>query len=168
LQGISHLNKIKREELHDYERPVAYLAYQNAEINRDKKKRRRPFAVEDFYYYMDLANRDLPEPKYGAAAKALVERDIFPSWALFVYKDLMARANDALPPEVLCLEAEDVIVLAPSIEEGMIGGMVIAGKTASEQIRELRSPCGQQVTVRMPKIADMFTADEEAQLRIIA
>lgn len=162
------LDKLRRQELHDMERPVAYLAYQNAEINRDKNKRRKPFSPDEFYYYASLEDRDLPEPRYGAAAKALMEREMFPTWALFVYKDLMTRAADALPPEVLCLMCDDVIVLAPSAEDGHVAGMMIAARTASQQVRELKSPCGQFTTVRLPNIEDKFVAIEDAQLRIIA
>lgn len=161
------LGKLRREELHDYERPLSYLIYQTAEINRDSKKRRKPFSPDEFYFYANPEDRDLPEPRFGAAAKALIEREIFPPWALFVYRDLVARAGDALPPEVLCLMCDDVIVLAPSAEDGYVHGMMIAAKSASNQVRELQSPCGQVVTVRMPQLAGEYVADEESQLRII-
>lgn len=153
--------------MHDYERPVAYLAYQNAETNRDSKKRRKPFSPDEFYFYANPEDRDLPEPKFGAAAKVLIEREQFPPWALFVYKDLVARAGDALPPEILCLMGDDVIVLAPSVDGGFVYGMMIAKRSASNQVRELRSPCGQVITVRMPQLAGEYVAEEESQLRII-
>lgn len=167
LEAIQSLAEIRREELHDYERPVAYLAYQHAETNRDTKKRRKPFSPDEFYFYANPEDRDLPEPKFGAAAKVLIERELFPPWALFVYKDLVARAGDALPPEVLCLTCDDVIVLAPSAEDGYVHGMMIAKRSASNQVRELQSPCGQVVTVRMPQLAGEYVAEEELQLRII-
>lgn len=144
------------------------MAYQNAEINRDSKKRRKAFKVEEFYQYADKASLDLPEPKYGAAALALIERKLFPHWALFTYPDLKARASDALPPEVLCLQCEDAIILAPSIDGRTLTGMLIASRTASQQVRTIVSPCGKEVTVRMPVIAGKFEANEEVELQALS
>lgn len=98
----------------------------------------------------------------------MIQRNLFPSWALFAYKDLKARAEDALPPEFLCLQCEDAIILAPDTEGSIIHGMLIAGGTASGQIRELTSPCGKTVTVRMPEIHGKFVADEEAEVRLLS
>lgn len=111
---------------------------------------------------------NLPEPKYGAAAMALIERQQFPHWALFAYPDLKARANDAMPPEVLCLQCEDAIVLAPSIEGRNMTGMLIAARTASEKTRTMTSPCGKEVMVRLPVITGKFEADEEAELLVMS
>ena len=159
--------KLQREELHSIERPIAYLAYQNAEINRDKKKRHRAFKPEEFYWYDDERLQNMPEPRFGAAAMKLVEMDQFPVWALFVYKDLKARAGDAFPPEVLCYQCDDAIILAPSVDGNEVAGMLIATNTASGQNREMTSPQGQTILVRMPTIADKFQADEEAVCRIL-
>lgn len=136
-------------------------------MNRDKKKRRKPFSPDEFYYYQDLELRDLPEPKYGAAAKALIDRGLFPSWALFAYKDLQTRAGDALPPEFLCLQCEDAIILAPDIDGVVVTGMLLASGTASGQLREMRSPCGREVTIRLPELNGKFVADEEAEMRLL-
>lgn len=167
IEAVINLNRLNREELHNQERPVAYLAFQNAEMNRDKNKRRRPFSPEEFYYYQDIAARDLPEPKYGAAARALIEKGMFPSWALFAYKDLSARADDALPPEFLCLQCDDAIILAPSLEGSVVLGMLIAAGTASNQVREMRSPCGKQFMIRLPEVSGKFVAEEEAEARLL-
>lgn len=168
LEAVLSLNELGQEELHNTERPIAYLAYQNAEMNRDKKKRRRPFEPEEFYYYANKAQQNLPEPRYGAAAMELIERGLFPRWALFVFKDLSARAGDATPPEFLCLQCDDAIILAPSIDNFMINGMLIAADSASDQIRVLHSPCGKEVTARMPRIENKFEASEEVEIRLLA
>lgn len=167
MNAVFQLNKLQREELHNIERPITYLAYQTAETNRDKKKRNRPFKPEEFYFYDDVDLQNLPEPKYGAAAMKLVEMEAFPSWALFIFKDLKARAGDALPPEVLCFQCEDAIILAPSIDGSEMAGMLIARNTASDKVRELRSPDGRVVTVHLPVIQDKCVADEEAVCRVL-
>ena len=167
LEAINELNKLIIEELHSYERPISMLAYQNAEINRDRKKQRTPYKLDDFYFYRNEEQANLPEPKYGAATLALISKGMFPGWALFVYKDLKQRAGDALPPEVLCVQCEDAIILAPSIEEMSITGLLIAGETASDKPRTLVSPCGLEVEVIMPKLSGKFQALEDAELRLI-
>lgn len=110
---------------------------------------------------------NLPEPKYGAAALALIAKGLFPHWALFTYNDLKIRAVDALPPEVLCLSCEDAIILAPDIDGHIVTGMLIAAHSASEGVREMRTPCGKVHHVRLPKISGKFEADEEAEVRLL-
>jgi len=137
-------------------------------MNRDRKKNRTPFKPEDFQYYNDKSMQNLPEPRYGAAGLALIKAGIFPSWALFTYKDLVARAKNVTPPTLLCFQCEDAIVLAPSIEGPTVRGMLIAGNTASGKIRTMSSPCGSSITVRIPIISGQFEANEEAELRILS
>ena len=108
----------------------------------------------------------MPEARFGAAAMKLIEMSIFPSWALFTYKELKTKADNANPPEVLCLQCDDAIILAPSIEDNYVHGMLIAGRSASKQRREMRSPCGNVLWVEIPEIKAQFEADEEAELRI--
>jgi len=169
IQAVIGLNKIRREELHDNERPVAYLAYQNAELNRDKKKRSKPFMPNEFYWYDDEHLSNLPEPRYGAAAMKLIEMEKFPSWALFVYKDLKARSKDALAPEVLCYQCDDAIILAPGIDGNEVSGMLIASSSASNQLREMHDPVsGRSIMVRMPVLPDAFQATEDATCRLLA
>lgn len=167
INAVAQLNKLQREELHNFERPITYLAYQKAEINRDRKKRNRPFKPEDFYFYDDLTLQNLPEPKYGAAAMKLVEMQLFPNWALFTFKDLKTRAADALAPEILCYQCKDAIVLAPSVDGNELSGMLVACRSASNQIREMHSPDGRVLTVHLPVISDKYVADEEAICRVL-
>lgn len=167
MEAMFELAKLDRALLHDQERPITYLAFQNAEMNRNEKKRKKPFKPEDFYFYADTDNLNLPDPKYGAAALALIRRNQFPSWALFVYQDLKARAGDALPPEVLCFQCEDAILLAPEINGHVAQGLLIASRTASAQVREMVSPCGHKLRARMPEIPGKFEAFENAELRVL-
>jgi hypothetical protein len=136
-------------------------------MNRDKKKKNKPYRMDDFYFYQTDENRKLPEPKYGAAAIELIHRQLFPSWALFVYKDLKERAGNALPPELLAFTCDDAIILAPSIEGHIVRGMLIAGNESSELVRQMKSPCGRVITVRMPRITNRYMADEDVELRLL-
>lgn len=156
-----------QEELHNYERPLSLLAYQNAEINRDRKRQRTPNKLEDFYFYDNKELANLPEPKFGAAAMALIRQKIFPAWALFAYKELKERAGDALPPELLCVQCEDAILLAPSTEEHSITGLLITCESASGQVRTMVSPCGLEVEVRIPIVSNKYEATEDAELRLL-
>lgn len=167
LEAVINLNKIKQEELHDYERPITLLAYQNAEINRDRKKQRRPHKLDDFYFYDNKELSNLPEPKYGAAAIKLIEKRLFPVWALFIYKDLKERAEDALAPELLCVQCEDAILLAPNMGDDAMTGLLIASEAASGQYRKMTSPCGLQIETRIPIISNKYEAVEDAELPLL-
>ncbi len=167
LDAIIELNESQREELHNAERPIAYLAFQNAEINRDSKKRKKPFSPEDFYYYHDRASERLPDAKYGAAALELIKREIYPRWALFVYESLKAKAANATLPELLCLQCEDAIMLAPEFDGHEVRGMLIAQRSASEQIRVMETSDGEKFRVKLPRIVDKFEATEEAELLLL-
>lgn len=162
-----HVQKLQQEELHNYERPISYLAFQNAEINRDRKKQRKPFKPNDFYFYENKELANLPEPKYGAAALTLIQNKKFPVWALFAYSDLKSRAGDAIAPELLCIQCEDAILLAPSIDEGIVTGMLIAKESASNTIRTMVSPCGLQVEVKIPTISNKYEAQEDVELNLL-
>ena len=153
--------------MHEYERPIAILAVQQAEMNRDKKKRRKPFEIEDFCLYNYEENRDSIDPIYGAAAMALIGMNQFPVWALFVYKELSERASESAPPELLCFQSEEAIVLAPRITDGTCKGMLIAREAAGMRIASMKSPCGQEIRLRIPEINTKIIAEENCYLDIV-
>lgn len=167
MTAIIRLNKEQQEELHNYERPISYLAFQQAEMNRDSKKQRKPYKLSDYYFYDDKSLSNMPEPRYGAAALALIQSKQYPAWGLFVYKDLKDRAKDALPPELLCVQCEDAILLAPNIDGNTISGMLIACETASNQTRTMVSPCGLEVEVVIPRIENKYEAKEDQELKLL-
>jgi hypothetical protein len=158
---------LQQEELHNYERPISLLAHQNVEINRDRKKHPTPSRLEDFYFYANKELSNLPSPRYGAAAMELIKRRAFPSWGLFVYKDLKERAGDALPPELLCLQCDDLIILAPDIRGTSVRGMLIGLESASRTTRTLRSPCGIEVDVLVPELQGKTVAIEDEEIQLI-
>lgn len=167
MGAILRLNTLDRERLHNLERPTAYISWQTAELNRDRKKQRKPFKPEDYYFYADREKQNLPDARYGAAALELIRLGSFPTWALFVYTDLKSRAADALPPELLCFQCDDAILLAPSTDGEHVSGMLIATISASGERRKMTSPCGRTIDVRMPTLSSKFQAFEDADLRLL-
>ena len=109
----------------------------------------------------------MPEPRYGAAAVALVADGLFPLWALFAFPELKRRAHGATTPEILCLRCDDAIILAPNIDGQNLSGMLIALRSASDSIREMFTPDGKMVLVRLPRILDRVVAIEEPELRAL-
>lgn len=167
LEAVIELQGLKRRELHNIERPIAYLAFQTAEMNRDTKKRKQPFSPEDFYYYSDAATEALPEGRYGAAAIELIRRELYPRWALFVYNSLKARASEVAPPSLLCLQCDDAILLAPEFSGNIVTGMLIAQRSASEQVREMKTEDGRGFRLRVPRVAGKFEAIEDTELNVL-
>lgn len=123
--------------------------------------------MDEFFLYKDREDLDLPSARYGAAAKRLIEMGEFPLWALFIYKDLVAKADDALPPEDLALIAEDAIILAPTYEDFECHGMLIALESASDKVRRFSSVHGDFVELRMPKLNAKVSAIEDAVIKLL-
>ncbi len=135
-----------------------------AEMNRDKKKRKKPFSLDEFYLYGDDASKDKIDPIYGASAMELIKIQAFPHWALFVYKELMERAEEGKPAEVLSYEHEDAIIIAPIVDGATCKGMLIAKEKASSRVLEMSSPCGLTARIKMPVINSKIIAEENCYL----
>lgn len=144
------------------------LAAQQAELNRDKKKRKKPFTMEDFCMYDFEEKKDAVDPVYGAAAKKLIENQQFPVWALFVYKELSERADETSPPNILCYQSEEAIILAPELDGNTCKGMLIAMESASLKVLEMNSPCGSAIRAKMPEIKAKLIAEENHYLNILS
>lgn len=158
--------KSEQEFLHNMERPIAIISSMMANQTRDPKKKREPFTASDFYVYASDEIRNIPDAVYSAAARKLIDIGEYPSWALFAYKDLSQRAGESAPPEILSYACDDAIILAPSVHSGTCQGMLIATESASEKIREMRSPCGRVLKLVMPKINSKIVAIEDVALAV--
>lgn len=154
-------------ELHEYERPLAVLALQQAEIHRDRKKKRRGYTLDEFYLYHQQENQDLPNGRYGAAARELIALGKFPIWGLFVYNDLMRNAEDIPAPSVLGFISGDAIILSPNCEGNMCNGMLIARQQVSGKLVEFEATNGGTIQIWMPKIKGSVEAIEDCELRIL-
>lgn len=86
---------------------------------------------------------------------------------MFVYKDLIAKADDTPPPEDLALIAEDAIILAPSYEDFECHGMLIALESASNKVRQFSTIHGDFIDLRMPEINSKVCAIEDAAIKLL-
>ena len=166
VTAVRYLNEVRRQNLHEYERPLAVLALQQAEIHRDRKKQKKPYKIEDFYMYMDAAKQNMPSHRYASAFKQLLSMGLCPSWALFVYKDLTNVPDGGKIPEEIALIHPECIILGPDFNDGECRGMLLALEGASGQILEFESTSGYRVMLKVPKISSKVIADEEACLMV--
>lgn len=151
--------------MHFLERPTALLAAQNANLNRDEKKRKAPFTMDDFYLYQPKEMRNAPAERYGAAAMWLVEQKMFPTFALFCFPELNKNRGSNVPTLVAFLHPHAVL-LAPTLGEDAVRGLLIVENAVSNQSITMRSPCGQEITVKIPAVNEETAAQEDIALEL--
>ena len=156
-----------RNSHHMQEQPVALLSSIFANANRDPKKKKDPYKIEDFYLFQQLEDRNIPSSAFGAAAMELVKRNLFPNWALFSYKDLKASANGQ-PPSVLAYICDSALILAPVITGQSVSGMVIAQEASYGKNLLMESPCGKTIKVAMPIYNSKFYAEENVSMPLVS
>lgn len=161
-------DEVHRRELHDYERPMALMMLQKAEQNRDPKRQRKPFKIDDFYFYKDPEKDNAPDGRYGAAANELLRLGKFPSWALFIYPDLKKHAEKATVPSPVALISEWAIILAPNCENGVCTGLLIASNESSGTIQEFEGIGNLKILLRIPFFKEATFASEDAELQIVS
>lgn len=152
------------QELHAQERPVALQTSLMANINRDSKKNRTPYKIEDFFLYQPREQQNLPQARYGAAAAELIRLRAFPSWGLFCYKELMC-VNSGNTPSLVAFISEDALLLAPTKEKTGFRGMLIAKESAGGKWTEFTSLCGRKELLYVPAIETKIIAKEDVILR---
>ena len=158
---------MRRAELHENEVPLTLLACQQAEFNRDRKKNKKPYQMDDFYCYAPIGSKDSVDAIYGSATKKLIEMKLFPRWGLYMYKELTENADKVKPPDILCYQCENAILLAPKIMDGVCKGMLLALEGASNRSMELTAPNGDIIRLRMPEIKGKVVAIENCYLDIV-
>lgn len=146
------------------ERPTTLMITQAANLNRDAKKRRTPYSMEDFYLYQPLEELNLPAERYGAAALWMVNEGIFPAFALFCFSELRKNAGKVLPT-VICYSHPSAVLLAPTRTREGVKGLLICENLVSNQQIEMESPCGQTIRVRIPTVQDEVAAEEDVMLQ---
>ena len=168
IEAIINSRKMRHQELHEQEIPIAQLVLQQAEVNRDAKKRKRPFSIDEFYVYPIQGEKDSISGRYGAAAKGLIAKGKFPRWGLFIYRELMENADKGKPPEKLCLTSENAIILAPEFNDSGCSGMLIALETASNKTICMTDDNDKVFRVRMPEIKTKVVAIENCYFDVLA
>jgi hypothetical protein len=163
LSAYWHCARMSQIESHKNERPIAMLAAQQANLNRDHKKRKTPFEMEDFYLYQPKEFKNAPAERYGAAALWLIENKLYPTWALFCFKELNKNRGKNIPTLVAFLHP-NAVILAPTVSETAVTGFLMAEHCVSNQILEMTSPCGQTVKVKIPAVRDEVAAEENISL----
>lgn len=153
--------------LHQDEAPVALLTSLFANANRDSKKQKKPYTMNDFFLYQPTDERDVPTGVYGAAAMKLIENKEFPGWAYTFYKDLKASA-DGPAPDLLAFSHKHAILLAPMIREETVKGMLISEDIVSDQVIEMRSNTGLTLKLRIPPQKIRYIAEENVELEIVS
>ena len=174
LNAVTNANKLRFKELHENEVPLALIACQQAEINRDRKQRKKPYEMSDFYCYKSDEDKDSIDAPYGSAAKELITRKMFPGWGLFIYKDLMKNADKAKVPNILAYVSEFAIILAPRNIDNVCKGLLIATEAVSYRTvafniinKEEGSVSGGQIRIKMPQINGKTVAIENCVLDIM-
>lgn len=148
------------------EAPTSLLCSLFANSNRDPKKTKKPYKINDFFIYEPKENQGVPMAVYGAAALELINQGLFPNWALTFYADLK-RSADGSPPHLLAFIHEKAIVLAPEIDKEVVTGMLIADEVVSEQVIDMQSNHGSMIRLQMPKLTVRYSAKEGVILPVV-
>ena len=162
MTAYTRMMQLRQKELHENERPISMIASIMVNQKKDPKKG-KPVEMSDFFLYQPREVGHLPSGRFGAAAKALVQSGQYPSWALFCWKELSQGASST-PPTVLAYIASDCMLLAPTATAGGYKGLLIAMESAGGQARDMVTPCGKTVTLKIPHVETKVIAEEDVTL----
>lgn len=165
LEALNHCTKTEQNNLHKAEAPIALLSSLIANSNRDPKKKKEPYRIDDFYLYQPKEEMNIPTAVYGAAGMELIKMKKLPPWALFVFKDIKQSASGA-PPAMLALIGENALVLAPIFKDKTVKGMLICNEKAYGTEIAMVSPCGKTATLAIPVMSGRYIAVENIELEL--
>lgn len=150
---------------HRNELPIAQLTALQANLSKDPKKGKN-LEIKDFCFFMPREDEDLPNGRFGAAAIKLIERGMFPSWALFCYSQLASGATEGYTPAQLAWMSDDAILLhpVPGKSPMAVQGMLIARESAGGKTLEFTSEKGETIMLTVPPIKTKIVAEENATL----
>ena len=160
IEAIKKSSELHQRKLYESELPIAQQSALIANQQRDPKKQKTPYKMSDFSLFMPLEDRNLASSHYGSSALELIKRRLYPSWALFCYKELVACADEKYVPGVLAIQCEDAILIHPEKGPGGMLGMLVAKESASNQIRVMTDEHGKSYKVQMPEVGTKFIAEE--------
>ena len=133
LGAWKHLQRIRRDQAALHELPVAALQALTANINRDSKKRPKPFTAMEFAMFQRKPEEDTKvlSAEVAATALALRAENLDSPILLTVWQQILGSANEtAQPPEIRALHNDDktVWILCPSWEGRNIRGGLVCSK----------------------------------------
>ena len=126
-----------------------------ANLNRDKKKQKKPFSLSDFTFFKAIEEQASAPAAAGAAMLQLIRDREFPSFALFIYQQLREAGEGAAVPKRIALRGENCIVLAPYRKsQTQWAGLLICEAPAMGRIQCFRDDAGATWRLRVPVIGD--------------
>lgn len=164
LRAVTAGKKSRLRTLHEEERPIASLASLTANSNRDAKKQRKPYTLNQFCLYQPDEDKNLPSYVYGSAAISAHKLGMLPNWALFCYKDLVSTASKEYEPSNPVLLAEDALLLHPVRASSGWRGLLVAQESASGKIRTFKNVSGEKFDLAVPIVETKFIAIENVIL----
>jgi len=164
LRAVSAGQKSRLRTLHEEERPIASLTSLTANVNRDSKKQRKPYSLDQFCLYQLQEDKNLPSYVYGSAAISAHKLKMLPNWALFCFKDLASTASKEYEPSNPVLLAEDALLLHPVKGPNGWKGLLIAQESASGKVRTFRNVDGEKFELAVPIIETKVVAIEGVTL----
>lgn len=152
------------KENHLREAPIAQLSAITLNLNRDSKKKAKPYHYKELCFYKNPDDRELPSSYYGSAAVQLVKLGKMPNWALFCFPKLKEAASESYIPDTCAFIDENAIFLHPIKEGNGYKGMLIAREAASDKKIVMTSEKGEQIELSIPTIKTKVIAQESITL----
>lgn len=114
---------------HALELPAAQICTITANLNRDPKKQRKPYSVDDFTFFGETEEAK-PEYRAAIAYMTLLARNELPGWALFCHNDFKSGSGKTYPTDP-AMRGEGFLLLAPTENENKIKGLMVAEQRVS-------------------------------------
>jgi hypothetical protein len=123
------------------------------EMQRDRKKRPKPFTAADFYCWRSAADAAAAEPPdAGAAMLELIRVNRFPVFALGPwFDDLKAAGTDQPLPPRLAWWSDEIILLAPTRTPDGWSGYLITMAEAAGTVQDCINERGDAVQLIVPQ-----------------
>lgn len=158
-------NRLRKEHYHALELPGAQLAALQANMNRDPKKQRKPYSVEDFCFFVDHeANK--PEVRAASAYMRLLKDNLIPPWAVFCFQDFKHATASSRPSSEVAMVGESFILLDPQEIDGGFVGLMLAEHTAASKVITVDYD-GQHWQIQTPEFEDFVLAKAGTEVDLV-
>lgn len=153
---MNEASRLRLEFLHSLELPVAQLTSLMANVNRDAKKQRKPYAMEDFCFFIDREALK-PEAQAASAYRRLLDDGLLPPWALFCFADFKDATASKRPSAEVAILGDGWILLAPIEIDGGFQGLLVAEQRVAGQTLQ-GAFMDEQVEVELPAFQEFVLA----------